>query len=61
MGKAISFYKKAIRISPLLEGAYQRLIVLYSNMGKRNKALKIYERFGRIPEHQHSAGGFIKA
>lgn len=44
MSKAISFYKKAIRISPLLEDAYQRLMVLYSNMGKRNEALKIYER-----------------
>ena len=30
--------------SPFLEGAYQRLMVLYSNMGKRNEALKVYER-----------------
>ena len=44
MSKAISFYKKAIQISPILEDAYQRLMVLYSNMGKRNEALKIYER-----------------
>ncbi len=61
MSKAISFYKKVIQISPLLEDAYQRLMVLYSNIGKRNEALKIYERLGRIPERQCSAGGFIKA
>lgn len=44
MSKAISFYKKAIWINPLLKDVYQRLMVLYSNMGKRNEALKIYER-----------------
>ena len=46
--KAISFYTKAIRFSPLLEDAYQRLMVLYSIMGKRNEALKIYERCRKV-------------
>ena len=43
MNKAISFYKEAVGINPLLEDAYQRLMALYSNIGKRNEALKVYE------------------
>ena len=36
-------YKKVIGINNVLEDAYQRLMVLYSNMGKINEGLKVYE------------------
>jgi DNA-binding SARP family transcriptional activator len=42
--KAISCYKKAIESDPLLESAYQQLIVLYSAKGKTNQALQTYEK-----------------
>jgi len=43
LNKAISLYKKAIQTDPLSEGAYQRLMSLYSRKGKQNEALKAYE------------------
>lgn len=42
--KAISCYKKSIVSEPLLEHAYQRLIVLYSARGKTNQALQAYKK-----------------
>jgi len=41
--KAIASYKALIETDPLLEGAYQRLMTLYSNLGKRSAALKVYD------------------
>jgi ATP/maltotriose-dependent transcriptional regulator MalT/DNA-binding SARP family transcriptional activator len=41
--KAIFFYKKATHTDSVLEKAYQRLMRLYSQQGKRNEALKVYE------------------
>ena len=41
--KAIFFYKKATNTDSVLEKAYQRLMTLYSQQGKRNEALKVYE------------------
>ena len=41
--ESISFYKKAIQADPVLEKAYQRLMILYSQQGMRNEALKVYE------------------
>jgi LuxR family maltose regulon positive regulatory protein len=41
--KAISFYKSSIQKDPLLEEAYQRLMVLYSQQKKRNEAIRAYE------------------
>ena len=44
LGKAASFYKKAIDADPLVEAAYQRLMIIHSSQGKRNEALITYER-----------------
>jgi len=41
--KATACYKKVILSDPFAEKAYQRLMVLYSNRGKRSAALKVYE------------------
>ncbi len=41
--RAISLYHRAIQTDPFLEEAYQRLMVLYYDKGKRNKALRVYE------------------
>ena len=41
--ESIFFYKKAIQADPVLEKAYQRLMILYSQQGMRNEALKVYE------------------
>ena len=41
--RAISLYGKAVQADALLEEAYQRLMVLYADKGKRNEALRIYE------------------
>lgn len=41
--RAISLYRKAVQTDPLLEEAYQRLMVLYYDKGKRNEALRVYE------------------
>jgi LuxR family maltose regulon positive regulatory protein len=46
--KAISCYKKAIHTDPLLEDAYQRLMVLYSQQGRHNEAIKVYEQCRRV-------------
>jgi DNA-binding SARP family transcriptional activator len=42
--KAITLYEKAIREDPYLELTYQRLMTLYFDRGKRNEALKVYEK-----------------
>jgi DNA-binding SARP family transcriptional activator len=42
--KAIACYKKAIQADPLLEDAYQRLLVIYAQLGTRNEALKVYQQ-----------------
>ncbi|MDY6837594.1 MAG: BTAD domain-containing putative transcriptional regulator [Thermodesulfobacteriota bacterium] len=41
--KAIASYKALIQTDPLLEGAYQKLMTLYSNLGKRSAALGVYD------------------
>jgi len=41
--KAISFYRRAVQKDPLLEEAYQRLMVLHSQQKKRNEAIRVYE------------------
>jgi len=41
--KAIAAHKRLIRADPLLEEAYQRLMVLYLGLGKRSAAIKTYE------------------
>ncbi|MEW6184845.1 MAG: bacterial transcriptional activator domain-containing protein, partial [Thermodesulfobacteriota bacterium] len=40
--KAISLYKKAVGFDPLAEEAYQRLMTLYVDTGRRNEAIKIF-------------------
>ena len=40
--KAILYYKKLIETDPVLEEAYQRLMVLYSDHGRKNEAIRIY-------------------
>jgi len=40
--KAIACYKKVVRSDPLSEKAYQRLMILYANRGRRSEALKVY-------------------
>lgn len=42
--KAVRLYEKSIQTDPALEVAYQRLMTLYTHMGKRNEALKLYEK-----------------
>ncbi len=42
--KAISCYKKVIEVDSLFEEAYQRLMLLYSQKGKTNQALQLYEK-----------------
>lgn len=42
MNKAISYYKRAVQVDPLLETLYQRLMILYFEKGNRNAALKTY-------------------
>jgi LuxR family transcriptional regulator, maltose regulon positive regulatory protein len=42
--KAARLYEKSIRSDPTLEAAYQKLMALYTHMGKRNEALKLYEK-----------------
>ena len=39
---AIDCYVKIIRIDPLSEQVYQRLMTLYANRGKRTEAIKVY-------------------
>ena len=41
--KATAGYKKVLQSDPVAEKAYQRLMTLYSNRGKRSAALKVYE------------------
>ena len=43
LSKAISYYRRAIQTDPLLESACQRLMILLSDKGKRNEALRVYE------------------
>ncbi|MBW1996666.1 MAG: hypothetical protein JRJ29_01740 [Deltaproteobacteria bacterium] len=47
LSRASSFCRKAIEADPYLEPAYQRLMVIFSQLGKRNEALKVYERCKR--------------
>ena len=42
--KAESSYLKAINADPLLEEAYQQLMVLYENQDMRSQAIRLYER-----------------
>jgi LuxR family transcriptional regulator, maltose regulon positive regulatory protein len=44
LGKAAAFYRRAVQADPLLEAAYQQLMLIHSNQGKRNEALKTYEQ-----------------
>jgi ATP/maltotriose-dependent transcriptional regulator MalT/DNA-binding SARP family transcriptional activator len=41
--KSTACYKKVVQSDPFAEKAYQRLMTLYSNRGKRSAALKVYE------------------
>jgi DNA-binding SARP family transcriptional activator len=41
--KAISCYDKVIQIDPLIEDSYRKLMVLYSNTGMSNEAIRTYE------------------
>ena len=41
--KAIAFYKELVETDPFLEEAYQKLMTLYWNLGKRSAALKVYD------------------
>jgi DNA-binding SARP family transcriptional activator len=40
---AIDCYKEVIRTDPLAEEAYQKLMLLYAQRGRRNAALRLYE------------------
>jgi len=44
VGNAIASYSKAVEADPLLEEAYQRLMVLYSRNGKNNLAIRTYQK-----------------
>lgn len=50
--KAIARYQKALKADPLLEVACQRLMRLLSEQGKRNEALKVYERLKTALDHE---------
>jgi DNA-binding SARP family transcriptional activator len=42
--KAISAYDKAVEADPLREEAYRRLMTLYLDTGRRNEALKVFNK-----------------
>ena len=44
LNKAIHHYKKALEVDPLLESAYRRVMVLYGTKGRKNEALRVYEK-----------------
>ncbi len=44
LNKACAYYRRAIHADPVLEAAYQRLMVIYSHQGKRNEAMKVYQQ-----------------
>ncbi len=46
--KAVAYFKKVIEKDPLLEESYRSLMVLYSNMGMHNEALRIYEECKKV-------------
>jgi ATP/maltotriose-dependent transcriptional regulator MalT/DNA-binding SARP family transcriptional activator len=46
--KAVAYLKKVIEKDPLLEESYRSLMVLYSNMGMHNEALRTYEECKKI-------------
>lgn len=50
--KAIGIYKRALQTDPLVEVACQRLMVLFSEQGKRNEGLKVYEQFRTALDHE---------
>jgi len=41
--KAVLFYEKAIHTDPILEEAYQGLMILYGKKGQKNNARKVFE------------------
>jgi DNA-binding SARP family transcriptional activator len=41
--KASEAYKMVIKTDPICEAAYQKLMLIYSNIGMRAEALKVYE------------------
>jgi DNA-binding SARP family transcriptional activator len=48
MKKASAFYKKIITVDPISETAHQKLMLNCFNRGKRNDAIRIYEKFKEI-------------
>ena len=42
--KAIDYYQRIIDTDPLCEMAYRKLMVLYSNRGEKNEAIRVYHR-----------------
>ena len=44
LNKAIRHYITALETDPMLESAYQRLMILYDTKGRKNEALRVYER-----------------
>jgi DNA-binding SARP family transcriptional activator len=49
--KAISCYQKAILVDPCLEEAYQQLMLLYSQRGMGNRALRVYDECKKALRH----------
>ncbi len=46
--KSITYYKNVLEINPLLEETYQKLMLLYFNIGMRNEAIRLYETYLNI-------------
>jgi LuxR family maltose regulon positive regulatory protein len=53
--KAISCYQKAILVDPCLEEAYQQLMLLFSERGMGNRALRVYEECKKALRHSLEA------
>ena len=49
--KAIAGYQKAILVDPCLEEAYQQLMLLYSQRGMANRALRVYDECKKALRH----------
>ena len=44
MEMAIKYYDKALEVDGLTEEYYQRLMIIYQQLGRRTKALEVYNR-----------------
>jgi len=43
LNKALRYYKKALEADPILETAYQRVMILHDHNGRKNEAMRAYQ------------------